>query len=81
MYRLTLTVEDVDTIAFVGTRYGWSTALLGLDKGTNVLRESEAWAIAEQMEEDTEGGHSLFPMLDGTSELAEKLAAFLDSVI
>lgn len=81
MYRLTLTSEDVKTIAWVGERYCWSTSLLGLDKGENILREHEAWAIAESCEEDMEGGHSMFPCLDSRSELAEKLYTFLDSIV
>lgn len=81
MYLLSLTADDVHTIAFVGERYGWSTALLGLDEGENLLREHEAWEIARQCEEDTEGGHSLFPMLDPSSELAGKLFTFLDGIV
>jgi hypothetical protein len=81
VYRLTLTAEDVRTIAFVGERYGWSSALLPLQEGENLLREHEAWEIAEKMEEDTEGGHSYFPLLDQRSELAEKLFAFMESIV
>lgn len=81
MYRLNLTDSDVDTIAFVGTRYGWSSALLSLNAGENILQEHEAWAIVEAMDEDTQGGHSYFPMLDGRSDLATKLFDFWGSIV
>lgn len=81
MYHLILTAEDVDTIAFIGTRYGWSTALLGLNEGENLLHEHEAWSIAQACESDTQGNHSFFPMLNGRSELADKLHDFLGSIV
>lgn len=80
-YVLTLTEEDVGTIAFVGTRYAWSEALLGLEAGDNKLAEQEAWTIKDAFESDTEGGHSLFPMLDPRSPLAERLTAFWEAIV
>lgn len=80
-YTLTLTDEDIKTIAFVGGRYEWSKALLRLDVGENILSELEAWLIREAFDSDTEGGHGYFPMLDGRSELASKLTAFADSIV
>lgn len=80
-YTLTLTEEDVSTIAFVGGRYSWSDALRGLEAGDNGLAEHEAWEIAEAFEADTEGGHSPFPMLDGRSALYGTLRGFWDSII
>lgn len=81
MYRLELTTEDVRDIRFVGDRYFWSLVLLGFDAGTHEFSEQEAWAIQSSFEADTEGGHSMFPMLDPNSELAAKLYAFLDSIV
>ena len=80
-YTITLTEQDVGTIAFVGFRYGWSDALRGLEAGDNILAEHEAWNIRDAIESDTEGGHSYFPMLDGRCELADKLYAFLESIV
>lgn len=81
MYKLTLTDADLSAIAFVGHRYGWSQALSGLSEGENVIPEWQAWEIAEACESDAEGGHDYFPMLDPRSELAEKLTAFLSSIV
>lgn len=81
MYCLTLTEEDIKTIAFVGGRYCWSHALRCMVEGENKLAESEAWEICEEFERDTEGHHPFFPMLDPSSELYEKLSAFMNHVV
>ena len=44
-YKLVLSEEDLATIVFVGTRYGWSEALAGLEAGENELTESEAYVL------------------------------------
>ena len=64
-YYIELTEKDIDTISFVGFRYCWSDCLDGiaLFSGKNELTEAEAWTIKEAMDKDTEGNHSLFPML------------------
>ena len=80
-YRLTLTDDDVSTIAFVGGRYCWSEALQNLKAGENEISEPEAWAIRDAFEMDCEGCHSPFPMLDGRSQLAEKLFTLWDSIV
>lgn len=80
-YTLALTADDLATIAHVGNRYCWSSALLGLDEGDNILAEHEAWKIKEAFDADMEGGHDMWPMLDGRSELADKLATFYNSII
>ncbi len=79
-YRLELSAEDVLTIAFIGTRYAWSEALIGLEEGVSELREVDAWKIAEAFDADTEGGHSMFPMLAPDSELFGKLMALRESI-
>lgn len=81
MYVLQLTTEDVDTIAHVGDRYSWSSALSFYPVGTHYLEEVEAWELVDSFEEDREGGHSLFPCLDCESELAEKLCVLLESMV
>ncbi len=80
-YSITLTAEDVQTIQFVGHRYGWSHSLRGMETGTNEISEADAWEIREGILEDTEGGHSLFPMLDHHSDLASNLLDLLDSIV
>lgn len=80
-YKLNLTHDDIQTIAFVGHRYCWSEALWHLDDGEHDISELEAWAIREAFEADTEGGHSPFPMLDPRSELADKLYRLWDSIV
>lgn len=87
-YKLELTPEEADAIAFVGYRYWWSKALndhiAAEDDGSIApieLSEADAWTLRDAFEMDTEGGHSLFPMLDGRSELAGKLYAFLESIV
>ena len=80
-YQLVLSVQDLDTIAFVGDRYSWSAALRALDVGDNELSEPDAWRIKEAFESDMEGGHSPFPMLDEHSELHAKLLAFWDRIV
>jgi len=49
--------------------------------GVNEIAENVAWAIAESFQADTEGNHNAFPMLDGRSELADKLYRFWDSIV
>lgn len=80
-YRLVLTAEDVRVIAFVGSRYAWSDALLDFDEGVHEISEPDAWRIAEAFESDTEGGHAVFPLLDPTSDLFAKLLAFREGII
>lgn len=78
---LELTEADVRDIAFVGARYAWAEALLGLEVGQNELAEPEAWRIKDAIESDMEGGHAAFPMLDPQSRLYEKLQRFWSSIV
>ena len=80
-YLLTLTEQDIATIAFVGGRYGWSDALRTLEAGDNVLTESEAWAIRDGIEEDMIGAHNAYPMLHSDSTLLDKLHTLYQSII
>ena len=80
-YRISLSEEDVETIAFVGDRYAWSESIRALEVGVNELTEAEAWTIRDAIEADMEGGHSPFPMLDHRSHLCEKLTVFWNSIV
>ncbi len=75
-YRLYLTEDDMVTIHFVGGRYAWSDVLMSLDVGSNSISEASAHEIRDAIDEDMEGGHDAFPMLDPHSRLAEKLTKF-----
>jgi len=81
MYTLTLTSGDVYDIAYLGNRYCWSESLSSLGEGENKIPEHEAWEIKDAFEQDTEGGHSFFPMLDHSSDLARKLFAFMEEIV
>ena len=82
MFReIALTADDVQAIHFVGGRYGWSAEtarqIVEEDDGKFYLRleeESDMRAWVDEVDSDTEGGHSYFPMLDPGSELYDKLA-------
>ena len=80
-YLLTLTDQDIETIAFVGGRYCWSDALRSLAAGDNELTESEAWVISEAIEADMVGGHDAYPMLDTSSTLCTKLHSLYQSIV
>ena len=73
--------QDISIIAFVGNRYCWSTAMLGLLVGVNELTEPEAWALNEAIDADADGNHQILPMLDHDSELAAKILAFCESIV
>lgn len=82
MYNLHLTDDDIRTIDFVGYRYAWSSWLQdNCQTGDNELPEHVAWELQEAFESDTNGGHSMFPMLDHSCNLAEKLFRLLDAII
>lgn len=81
MYTLDLTAVEIDTIAFVGGRYSWSAILTPYVQGRNEIPEHEAWDIQAAFQEDTAGGHSMFPMLDHRSELYSKLMLFWEGII
>jgi hypothetical protein len=53
------------------------------DEGTHIytLTEPLAWDIQSAFEADTEGGHSMFPMLAPDSDLYAKLQAFVNSIV
>jgi hypothetical protein len=87
-YQIHLTAEDIQTIEFVGGRYAWSDALLNfapsIEEGERYayleLAEHEAWELVEAFEQDTEGGHSMFPML-ADCPFRERLIEFYNTVV
>lgn len=83
MYSLELTEQDVNDIYFVGFRYGWADALIkmGIDIGKNTYSESDIWTWQNAVDEDTIGGHDIFPMLDTLSDLGRKLCRLYDSIV
>ena len=81
MYHLFLTQDDVDTIAFIGSRYSWSSSLAQYAPGDNYIPESDAWTIKDAIDDDMEGGHDGLPMLDGRSDLAYTLSDLYESII
>ena len=83
------TKEEINTISFVGNRYGWSSSLLDAmtynDDGSGQVSYRDYYEIQQGIESDMEGGHNAFPMLNtrsGTgSDLADKLVAIYNSEI
>lgn len=81
MYKLVLTEEDLNTIAFCSNSYSWAYALYPYELGENNIPEHEAWEIKDAFEEDMKGGHSIFPMLNPNSDLYNKLIEFYNSIV
>ena len=83
MYHLSLTQADLDAIHFSGGRYGWSETLidLGVDVGDLQFPEHAIWQWREAVDDDTEGGHAIFPLLDSSSDLYGKLASLYNSIV
>ena len=89
-YSLLLSVEDIKTIDWVGDRYSWSSWLRErLYQANPILGEGlvlkfheyEMWDFKDAIEEDTQGGHSMLPLLDERSELYGKIKNLLESVV
>ena len=84
MYTLTIDDDGSDAIAFIGYRYAWSSTLQRLgyaEAGTYAIPEHVAWDIATAIDEDMEGEHSAYPMLDPRCKLAESLTQLYQSII
>ncbi len=80
-YLLTLTESDIETIASVGSRRCWSSALSSLIGGDNVLTYNEAWKVRNAIDADMVGGHNAYPMLDTSSTLCTKLHDLYQSIV
>tara|TARA_R100000808_G_C2147583_1_gene155575 strand:+ start:1224 stop:1550 length:327 start_codon:yes stop_codon:yes gene_type:complete len=73
--------NELRTIEFIGGRYNWSDALACYcDVGENTFTWEEAQSLAECFSKDTDGGHSMFPMLDVNSALHDKLSTLFIEV-
>lgn len=81
MYTLNLSHDDLDTIGFVGDRYGWSKSIGNLVVGDNHVSESDAWVIKDAIDSDMDGGHDAFPMLDSRSGLCDKLYKLYNEIV
>jgi hypothetical protein len=80
-YLLTLTENDVTTIAIAGNRYCWSDALCFLVAGDNVMTWGEARKIRDAIERDMVTGRNAYPTLSPTSTLCTKLHNLYQSII
>lgn len=81
-YRITLTEEDCRAIDFAGGRYGWSLAFPApAEPGTHEIAEHDLWEWCEAVEEDMQGGHAPFPLLDPDSDTYRKFYRLYDSRI
>lgn len=81
-YEIYITGLDMDTFTHIGGRYAWSEwCETNLCEGRNFLREHEAWEFRDACEEDMEGGHSPFPMLNSECDLYYKLETLLESIV
>jgi hypothetical protein len=77
-YRIKLTPSELKAVEFARGRYSWPDMLSqhALDDGSVAFTESEMWQWTDDVDADTEGGHSPFPLASGA--FAEKLQRFYD---
>ena len=81
--KVFFTPQEVDTIKFVGNRYNWSDKALEHmsfdDDGWGIIEVSEAviYSIHESIENDMEGGHNAFPMLNTRDNMGSQIATKL----
>lgn len=81
-YRIEITADDIETIAWIGNRYEWSSwAHSTLETGINDLAEHEAWELIDAMAADIDGGHSPLPLLNPHCMLYDKLIALWQSIV
>lgn len=80
-YLLTLTEQDVETIARVGSKQFWSGSLCFLIAGDNILTWVEARRIREAIEADMVTGHNAYPGILTTSTLCTKLHNLYQSIV
>lgn len=78
-YRINLTPDELRTVEFASGRYAWPDMLSAhVDENGSVgFTESEMWQWADDVDSDTQGGHSPFPL--ASPDFAEKLQNFYDS--
>jgi len=80
-YRLQLTPSELRAIEFARGRYAWPDMLAAhvSESGAVAFTEPEMWQWADDVDSDTEGGHSPFPLAAGA--FADKLQGFYDERI
>lgn len=77
-YRLQLTPSELRAVEFARGRYSWPDMLAthATEGGLVAFTEPQMWQWADDVDSDTEGGHSPFPLAAGA--LADKLQRFYD---
>lgn len=78
-YRLKLTPSELRAVEFARGRYSWPDMLSAhvAEDGTVAFTESEMWQWCDDVDSDTEGDHSPFPL--ASDAFAEKLQRFYDA--
>lgn len=77
-YRLQLSPSERRAVEFAQGRYSWPDMLAAhaSESGAVAFTEPEMWQWCDDVDSDTEGGHSPFPLASGA--FAEKLQRFYD---
>jgi len=77
-YRLQLTPSELRAVEFARGRYTWPDMLAAhaSEDGLVAFTEPEMWQWCDDVDSDTEGGHSPFPL--AAPAFAEKLQRFYD---
>ena len=77
-YRIKLTPSELKAVEFARGRYSWPDMLSAhaADDGSVAFTESEMWQWTDDVDADTEGGHSAFPL--ASPAFADKLQRFYD---
>ena len=80
-YRIKLTPSEMRAVEFARGRYAWPDMLSAhaAEDGSVAFTESEMWQWTDDVDADTEGGHSPFPL--ASDAFAEKLQRFYDERI
>lgn len=78
-YRIKLTPSEMRAVEFARGRYAWPDMLAvhTAEDGSIAFTESEMWQWTDDVDSDTEGGHSPFPL--AAEAFADKLQRFYDS--
>jgi hypothetical protein len=85
-YEAEISDQDLRALEFAEGRYGWASIIDHVeeeDDGTVWIRmrESDAWRWRDEVDEDMEGGHDAFPLLDTQSELANTLYDLYQGIV
>lgn len=80
-YRIKLAPRELSAVEFARGRYAWADMLAAhaAEDGSIAFTESEMWQWTDDVDSDTAGGHSPFPLASGA--FAEKLQRFYDERI